>query len=299
MMMSIDNSSPSNPDPDSMNLAAIPAMDDDIHAQLAEIARKIRIHIIKIIGEAGSGHPGGSLSIADILSYLYFRAMNLDPLNPDKTDRDRFVLSKGHAAPALYSVLALRGYFPETSLLSLRKIDSMFQGHPHRLDTPGVEASTGSLGQGLSMACGMAMGYRLSKIKACVYALIGDGESQEGQIWESAMTAGFRKINNLCVFLDFNNLQIDGKVSEIKDITPIKDKWEAFRWHVLDINGHDLYEIDKAVQAFKSQKEKPTLIIARTVKGKGVSFMENNVDFHGKAPNPEEMEIALKELNDA
>jgi transketolase len=299
MLMSIVKSSPSNQDSNPLHLSINPVMDDNIHAQLAEIARKIRIHIINIIGEAGSGHPGGSLSIADILSYLYFRAMNLDPLDPDKTDRDRFVLSKGHAAPALYSVLALRGYFSEDSLLSLRKIDSNFQGHPHRLDTPGVEASTGSLGQGMSMACGMAIGYNLSGIPGSVYALIGDGESQEGQIWESAMTAGFRKIDNLCVFLDFNNLQIDGKVSDIKDITPIKDKWEAFRWHVLEINGHDLFEIEKAVQAFRAQKEKPTMIIAHTVKGKGVSFMENNVDFHGKAPNPEEMEIALKELNDA
>jgi transketolase len=274
-------------------------MDHEIQVQLVEITRKIRINIIKIIGEASSGHPGGSLSIAEILAYLYFRAMNIDPLNPEKTDRDRFVLSKGHAAPALYSVLALRGYFPESSLLSLRKIDSIFQGHPHRLDTPGVEASTGSLGQGLSMACGMALGYKLSRIPASIYAIIGDGESQEGQIWESAMTAGFRKIDNLCVFLDYNNLQIDGKVSEIKDITPIRDKWEAFRWHVLEINGHDLFEIEKAVQAFKAQQQKPTLIIANTVKGKGVSFMENNVDFHGKAPNPEEMEIALKELSNA
>lgn len=297
--MSIEKSVPSEPDSNPLHLSVSPDMDETIHVQLVEIARKIRIHIINIIGEAGSGHPGGSLSIADILAYLYFRVMNLNPLNPDKTDRDRFVLSKGHAAPALYSVLALRGYFPEASLLSLRKIDSTFQGHPHRLDTPGVEASTGSLGQGLSMACGMALGYKLSRIPASIYALIGDGESQEGQIWESAMTAGFRKVNNLCVFLDFNNLQIDGKVSDIKDITPIRDKWEAFRWHVQEINGHDLFEIEKAVKAFRAQKEKPTLIIAHTVKGKGVSFMENNVDFHGKAPNPEEMEIALKELNNA
>lgn len=295
----MNNSSPSSPKPNNLHFSSHPVMDHEIQVQLVEITRKIRINIIKIIGEASSGHPGGSLSIAEILAYLYFRAMNIDPLNPEKTDRDRFVLSKGHAAPALYSVLALRGYFPESSLLSLRKIDSIFQGHPHRLDTPGVEASTGSLGQGLSMACGMALGYKLSRIPASIYAIIGDGESQEGQIWESAMTAGFRKIDNLCVFLDYNNLQIDGKVSEIKDITPIRDKWEAFRWHVLEINGHDLFEIEKAVQAFKAQQQKPTLIIANTVKGKGVSFMENNVDFHGKAPNPEEMEIALKELSNA
>jgi transketolase len=295
----MNNSTSSNPKPNDLHFSSQPVMNHEIQVQLVEMTRKIRINIIKIISEAGSGHPGGSLSIAEILAYLYFRAMNIDPLNPEKADRDRFVLSKGHAAPALYSALALRGYFPESSLLSLRQIDSMFQGHPHRLDTPGVEASTGSLGQGLSMACGMALGYKLSGIPASIYAIIGDGESQEGQIWESAMTAGFRKIDNLCVFLDYNNLQIDGKVSEIKDITPIKDKWEAFRWHVLEINGHDLFEIEKAVQAFKAQQQKPTLIIANTVKGKGVSFMENNVDFHGKAPNPEETEIALKELSNA
>jgi transketolase len=265
--------------------------------QLTEIARKLRILVIKMIGEAGSGHPGGSLSIAEILSYLYFKAMNIDPSNPQKPDRDRFVLSKGHAAPALYSILALRGFFPEEKLFTLRKIDSNLQGHPHRIDTPGVEASTGSLGQGLSMASGMAIGLGISSIPARVYAIIGDGESQEGQIWEAAMTAGFRKINRLCVFLDYNNLQIDGKVSDIKDIMPIREKWESFRWRVVEINGHDLNEIDNAVNLFHSEKTRPMLIIARTIKGKGVSFMENNVDFHGKAPTREEMEIALKELS--
>ena len=267
--------------------------------RLTETARKIRIYIVKMIAEAGSGHPGGSLSSSEILTYLYFQEMNIDPGNPDKPDRDRFVLSKGHAAPVLYSALALKGFFSEDELLSLRQIDSCLQGHPHCLDTPGVEVSTGSLGQGLSIACGMAIGYKMSGIKSNVYALIGDGESQEGQIWEAAMTAGFRELDNLCVFLDYNNLQIDGKVSEIKDICPIRDKWEAFRWNVTEIDGHNLYEIKGAVENFKSEKKRPTLVIAKTIKGKGVSFMENNVDFHGKAPTNEELEIALKELENA
>jgi len=268
-------------------------------AHLTEMARKIRIHIIKMTAAAGSGHPGGSLSIAEILAYLYFKQMTIDPKNPDKKDRDRFVLSKGHAAPALYATLALRDFFPENKLLTLRKVNSILQGHPHRLDTPGVEASTGSLGQGLSMACGMAIGLKISHISSSIYAIIGDGESQEGQIWEAAMAAGFRKLNNLCVFLDYNNLQIDGKVSVIKDIQPIREKWESFLWQVREIDGHDLYQIEEAVKAFHAEKRKPTMIIARTTKGKGVSFMENQVDFHGVAPNMEEMKIALKELHDA
>jgi transketolase len=263
---------------------------------LGDIARKIRIHIIKMIGAAGSGHPGGSLSSAEILTYLYFREMRIDPANPDLPERDRFVLSKGHAAPVLYAALALKGYFPEEQLLSLRKIDSHLQGHPHRLDTPGVEVSSGSLGQGLSMAVGMAMGHKISANPANIFALIGDGESQEGQIWEAAMTAGFRRLDNLCVFLDHNNLQIDGKVSDIKAITPIKEKWQAFHWQTVEIDGHDFNQIEAAVNEFKKETEKPFMIIAKTTKGKGVSFMENNVDFHGKAPNAEEVEIALKEL---
>lgn len=267
--------------------------------QLSEIAKKMRIHIVKMTAEAGSGHPGGSLSSVEILTYLYFKEMNIDPQNPQKYNRDRFVLSKGHAAPVLYSALALKGFFPEDKLLSLRKINSGLQGHPHRLDTPGVEVSSGSLGQGLSMASGMAIGYKISNISSNIYVLIGDGESQEGQIWEAAMTCGFRKLDNLCAFLDYNNLQIDGKVSDIKDITPIKEKWEAFRWNVIEINGHNFNEIEDAVNNFKLEKAKPTMIVAKTIKGKGVSFMENNVDFHGKVPNEEELAIALKELNNA
>jgi transketolase len=250
-----------------------------------------------MLTEAGSGHPGGSLSLADILSYLYFKEMRIDPKKPDKPDRDRFVLSKGHAAPVLYAALALRGFFPTEDLLSLRKSHSYLQGHPHRIDTPGVEASTGSLGQGLSMAVGMAIGYRLSNIDSNIFSVIGDGESQEGQIWEAAMTAGFRGLANLCVFLDYNDLQIDGKVSMIKDIYPVKEKWEAFRWNVLEIDGHNLEEIERAVDNFKAEKEKPTMVIAKTTKGKGVSFMENQVDWHGNAPGREDAEKALKELS--
>ncbi|MCI0471548.1 MAG: transketolase [Candidatus Aminicenantes bacterium] len=264
--------------------------------RLSEIARQIRIHIIKMLAAAGSGHPGGSLSIAEILAYLYFKEMRIDPQNPAKIDRDRFVLSKGHAAPALYASLALRGYFPVPDLLSLRQIASHLQGHPHRIDTPGVEASTGSLGQGLSIAVGMAIGNRISGIDAQIFSIIGDGESQEGQIWEAAMTAGFHRLADLCVFFDYNDLQIDGKVSQIKDIYPVKEKWQAFRWHVLEIDGHNLEEIENAVNSFKAEKQKPTLVIAHTTKGKGVSFMENGVDWHGVAPTKEEAEIALQEL---
>lgn len=274
-------------------------MRSDRFESLRETARKIRIHVIKMISAAGSGHPGGSLSIADIMAYLFFEEMNINPKDPEKKDRDRFVLSKGHAAPCLYATLALKGFFPESDLLALRKIDSHLQGHPHRLDTPGVEASTGSLGQGLSMASGMAIGYKLSGITANIYSLIGDGESQEGQIWETAMTAGFKKLDNLCLFLDYNNLQIDGKVSDIKDIRPIKEKWQAFNWNVIEINGHDFFEIEAGIKNFKSEKKRPTILIAHTIKGKGVSFMENKVDFHGVAPNEAETKIALMELNNA
>ncbi|MBN2347027.1 MAG: transketolase [Candidatus Aminicenantes bacterium] len=265
-------------------------------AELKETARQIRILIVRMISRAASGHPGGSLSAVEILAFLYFREMRLDPRDPSLPDRDRFVLSKGHAAPVLYAALARRGFFPVDALDTLRQASSPLQGHPHRLDTPGVEASTGSLGQGLSMACGMALGLRLSASPARVYALIGDGESQEGQIWEAAMTAGFRKLSNLCVFLDYNDLQIDGRVSEIKDIRPLRGKWQAFGWRVEEIDGHDLTQIAAALDAFHGEAERPTLVIARTVKGKGVSFMENNVAFHGKAPDARETAQALAEL---
>ncbi len=265
-------------------------------ADLIEIARQIRIMIIQMIARAASGHPGGSLSAAEIVTYLYFREMNIDPGNPDRPDRDRFVLSKGHAAPVLYAALAQRGLFPLDLLDTLRQAGSSLQGHPHRLYTPGVDASTGSLGQGLSMASGMALGLRLSASPARVFALIGDGESQEGQIWEAAMTAGFHRLSNLCVFLDYNDLQIDGRVSDIKDLRPIRDKWQSFRWQVHEIDGHDFAAIASALAAFRLEREKPTLVIARTVKGKGVSFMDNNVNFHGQAPNALETAAALEEL---
>ena len=265
-------------------------------AELSEVARRIRVQIIQMISRAASGHPGGSLSAVEIVTALYFREMRIDPQDPGLPDRDRFVLSKGHAAPVLYAALALRGYFPVAVLATLRQAGSSLQGHPHRLDTPGVEASTGSLGQGLSMASGMAMGLRLSGSPARVFALIGDGESQEGQIWEAAMTAGFRKLSNLCVFLDYNDLQIDGRVSAIKDIRPLRDKWRSFRWRVQEIDGHDFRQIAAAVARFRRERDMPTLVIARTVKGKGVSFMENNVNFHGQAPNAQETATALAEL---
>ena len=273
-------------------------MNERERTELSETARRMRRHIIRMIGRAASGHPGGSLSAVEILASLYFREMRLDPANPALPDRDRFVLSKGHAAPVLYAALAERGFFPASELERLRQCDSCLQGHPHRLDTPGVEASTGSLGQGLSMACGMALGLRLSASTARVFTLIGDGESQEGQIWEAAMTAGFRQLNNLCVFLDYNDLQIDGRVSAIKDIAPLREKWQAFRWRVEEIDGHDFDQIASALAAFASERQRPTLVIARTVKGKGVSFMEDNVAFHGQAPNAQETAQALQELGD-
>jgi len=272
-------------------------MNTDEITLLKNIAKEIRILIIKMIYEASSGHPGGSLSIADIMTYLFFKEMKFDPENFSNPSRDRFILSKGHAAPVLYAVLAKKGFFPLEDLKDLRKISSHLQGHPHRLDTPGVEASTGSLGQGLAMAAGIAIGNRINGIDSSVYSIIGDGESQEGQIWETAMAAGFRKLSNLCVFLDYNNQQIDGFVSDIKDISPVVDKWKAFNWNVITINGHDFTEIESALKKFKEEIEKPTMIVAKTIKGKGVSFMENNLKFHGSPPNEDEYEIALKELN--
>ena len=266
-------------------------------SRLKETAKKIRIHIVTMIASSGSGHPGGSLSIADIMAYLYFKEMNIDPSNADDPSRDRFILSKGHAAPVLYSTLALKGFFPEEDLPTLRNINSHLQGHPHRLDTPGVEASTGSLGQGFSMASGMAIGMKQSGLNSRVFTIIGDGESQEGQIWETAMSAGFRGLSNFCAFLDYNNQQIDGLVSDIKDIAPVKEKWESFGWNVIEIDGHDFTEIEHGISEFKLESIKPTMIIARTTKGKGVSFMENNLTFHGTAPDSKELEIALKELN--
>ncbi|MDD2192744.1 MAG: transketolase [Bacteroidales bacterium] len=270
-------------------------MDQKIQ-ELQQRARAIRRHIITMLGEAGSGHPGGSLSAADIVSVLYFDTMKLDPEQPAWPERDRFVLSKGHAAPVLYAALAEKGFFPQEELLTLRKLGSRLQGHPDMKKLPGVEMSTGSLGQGLSAAVGMALGLRLDGGRQRVYALLGDGEVQEGQIWEAAMAAGHYKLDNLTAFLDYNNLQIDGPCDVVMNVAPLNDKWRSFGWHVLEIDGHDLAQILQALTEAQATKGKPTMIIAKTTKGKGVSFMENQVGWHGNAPKPEQVEQALQEL---
>lgn len=249
-----------------------------------------------MICEAKSGHPGGSLSIVDILTALYYGEMKIDPTKPKMEGRDRFVLSKGHAAPALYAVLAERGYFPKEELMTLRKFGSHLQGHPDMKKVPGVEISTGSLGQGLSVANGMALNAKLFQEEYRVYVMMGDGELQEGQIWEAVMTAAHYKLDNLCAFVDVNNLQIDGSVDVVMGVEPLDKKWEAFGWNVISIDGHNFEEIFSALETAKTCKGKPTLILAKTVKGKGVSFMENVCGFHGTAPTAEERERALAEL---
>jgi transketolase len=264
--------------------------------ELDKMARQLRRDVITMIATAGSGHPGGSLSAADIVTALYFKAMRHDPKNPQWPDRDRFVLSKGHAAPILYAALAECGYFPVEELSTLRKLDSRLQGHTDRTLTPGVEMSAGSLGQGLSYGIGIALAGRLDKRDYQVYVLLGDGECEEGQVWEAAMFAPHHKVDNLTAIIDHNDLQLDGRVCDIMGIEPLADKWRAFNWHVLKINGHDIKEILQALKKAREVKGKPTVIIAHTIKGKGISFMEGNVDFHGKAPNPQETEQALKEL---
>ncbi len=271
-------------------------MDATRKNELKEIAKDVRVGIIDAVHSAKSGHPGGSLSTADILTYLYFEEMNIDPKNPDMKDRDRFVMSKGHAAPAVYSVLANRGYFPVEELKTFRSQTGRLQGHPDMKHIPGVEMSTGSLGQGISAACGMALGHKLSNSPARIWAIIGDGETEEGQVWEAAMFAAHYKLDNLCVFLDFNGLQIDGKITDVMNPTPYDKKFEAFGWNVITICAHCFDEIEAAVKAAKECKGKPTVIIANSVKGKGVSFMENNVGWHGKAPGDEEYEAAIAEL---
>lgn len=264
--------------------------------ELKKTANEVRKGIVTAVHAAKAGHPGGSLSIADIMTYLYFEEMNIDPNDPKKEDRDRFVLSKGHVAPALYSVLANRGYFPVEELTTLRKLGSRLQGHPCIQETPGVDMSSGSLGQGLSAACGMALSAKLQKKDFRVYAVCGDGEIEEGQIWEAAMFAGFRKLDNLCVIVDNNGLQIDGPIEEVCSPYPIVDKFKAFNFHVIEIDGHDFGQIEDAFKEAEGTKGCPTAIIAKTTKGKGVSFMENQVGWHGKAPNDEEYEIAMKDL---
>ncbi len=265
--------------------------------QLTEIARKARIDVIKMITEAASGHPGGSLSVIEILVALYAHEMNHDPSDVCKLDRDRFVLSKGHGIPGLYAVMAQLGYWDREGTMSLRSLDSPFQGHPDRCRLPGMEASTGSLGQGLSIAVGFAMASQLDKNAVRTYCIIGDGESQEGQIWEAAMCAPNHGLDNLVCFLDNNKLQLDGFVADIMPMEPIADKWTAFGWHVISIDGHDFDQIFAALDEARATKGKPTFIIADTVKGKGVSFMEGKVEWHGVAPTSEQAEAAIAELD--
>lgn len=264
--------------------------------ELKKQALQSRKLILEMLTKAGSGHPGGSLSAIDILTALYFHEMNLDPKNPTWADRDRFVLSKGHGVPALYATLAYRGYFNPEDTMTLREIGSRFQGHPDRVRMPEVEASTGSLGQGLSVAIGMALAARADGKDFRTYCLIGDGETQEGQIWEAALCAGNYKLSSICTFLDANQFQIDGSVKDVMDLEPLVDKFRAFKWNVLEIDGHDMAAILKALQAARSEKVKPTLILARTVKGKGVSFMEGDNQWHGKSPTSEQLKKALEEL---
>ena len=267
----------------------------DIDA-LQEKATRLRKTILKMLTGAGSGHTGGSLSATDIVSALYFHEMRHDPKNPEWAERDRFILSKGHAAPLLYAALASSGYFDKKLLGTLRKIGSPLQGHPCSKKLPGVEISTGSLGQGLSIANGIALGIKIDKKSARVYCLLGDGEIQEGQIWEAAMSAAHYKLDNLCAIIDNNGLQIDGHCCDVMQIEPIVQKWQAFGWHVIDIDGHDMHAIVHALQEARDTQQKPTMIVARTVKGKGVSLFEGKVQYHGLAPTDEELEIALKEL---
>jgi transketolase len=267
--------------------------------KLQQMANEIRKGIVTSVHAAKAGHPGGSLSAADIYSYLYFEEMNVDPKEPKKQDRDRFVLSKGHCAPGLYAALALKGFFPTEDLVTLRHVGSYLQGHPDMKHIPGVDMTSGSLGQGLSAAVGMALSGKLSEENYRVYALLGDGEIQEGQIWEAAMFAGARKLDNLVVIVDNNNLQIDGSVEEVCSPYPIDKKFEAFNFHVINIDGHDFEQIDKAFLEAKQTKGMPTAIIAKTVKGKGVSFMENSVSWHGTAPNDEQYKEAMEELEKA
>lgn len=272
-------------------------MNDNQKNELKIAACKVRIGIIEGVHSAKSGHPGGSLSAADILTYLYFSKMKIDPSNPQMENRDRLVLSKGHIAPALYSCLANRGFFPVEELNTLRKIGSRLQGHPDMKFIPGVDMSSGSLGQGVSAACGMAKAAKIMGNDYRVYAVLGDGEIQEGQVWEAAMFAGHNQLDNLCVIVDNNDLQIDGSIRDVCSPYPIDEKYEAFGFHVINIDGHDFDQIEAAFSEAETIKGKPTAIIAKTIKGKGVSFMENQASWHGTAPNDEQYAIARKELD--
>ncbi len=274
-------------------------METPKNQELARIARQVRVDILDQVHAAKSGHPGGSLSIADVLTYLYFCEMNVDPKQPKAPTRDRFVLSKGHTAPALYAVLAERGFFPREDLVTLRKIDSYLQGHPDMKGTPGVDMSTGSLGLGISAACGMTLAAKLDGLDYRTYTVVGDGESEEGQVWEACMFAAHYHLDNLCVMIDWNGLQIDGPIAEVMNPTPFDAKLRAFGFHVIVINGHDFDEIAAALAEARAVKGQPTAIILKTVKGKGVSFMENQAGWHGSAPNDEQYEQAVKELKAA
>ena len=267
--------------------------------ELQKMANEVRKGIVTGVHAAKAGHPGGSLSAADLFTYLYFEEMNVDPKNPQDPDRDRFVLSKGHTAPGLYATLAHKGYFPVEDLVTLRHIGSHLQGHPCMQHTPGLDMSSGSLGQGISAAVGMALSAKLSNDSYRVYTLLGDGEIQEGQVWEASMLAGFRKLDNLVVIVDNNNLQIDGRIDEVNSPYPIDKKFEAFNFHVINIDGHDFDQIAAAFKEAKETKGMPTAIIAKTIKGKGVSFMEDQAGWHGKAPNDEEYKIAMEDLEKA
>ena len=271
-------------------------MDSAIKKQLEITATKVRMGIIEGVYNAKCGHPGGSLSVCDTLTYLYFSRMNVDPKNPTMPDRDRLVLSKGHTAPALYSVLANRGFFPVEDLKTLRHIDSYLQGHPVLGKVPGVDMSTGSLGQGISAACGMALSGKLDNETYSVYAVLGDGEIEEGQVWEAAMFAAHYQLDNLVAIIDNNGLQIDGKISEVMSPYPIDEKFRAFGWHVIVIDGHDFNEIEKAFNEASTVANQPVAIIQKTTKGKGVSYMENQVSWHGSAPNEEQYNTAMSEL---
>ena len=267
--------------------------------ELKKVANEVRKGIVTGVHAAKSGHPGGSLGAADIMTYLYFEEMNVDPSDPRKADRDRFVLSKGHCAPGLYAVLAERGFFPKEDLETLRHIGSHLQGHPNMNSVPGVDMSTGSLGQGISAACGMALGAKHAGSAVNVYAILGDGEVEEGECWEAFMFAAHYGLSNLCVMLDRNHLQIDGTTETVMNSAPLEDKLRAFNFNVVTINGHDFDQIESAVQAFHAETEKPTCIILDTVKGTGVSYMTNSVAWHGKGPNDEEYQVAMNELNAA
>ena len=271
-------------------------MDQTEKKELQKYALKIRLGAVTAVHAASSGHPGGSLSIAEILSYLYFKEMRINPENPQDPDRDRFVLSKGHCAPGLYAALANRGYFPVEHLTTFRNIDSDLQGHPNMNDTPGVDMTTGSLGLGISAACGMALSGKIRNKDYRVYAVLGDGEIEEGQVWEAALFAAHYKLDNLTAFIDVNGLQIDGPTKEVMNTDPVDEKFKAFGWNVITIDGHDLDAIENAVNSAKECKGKPTAVVCKCIKGKDVSYMENQCGWHGKAPNDEEFEQAKSEL---